>query len=827
MEKATVFEFVSYTFEPKKKRIFFNYRQHFKGGEALSFQESVLLPTVPNLAKVDKALLQKLLESLHLILGVSYFKYYCAPKVSHPYQLSLIEANFWNTIYREGLGEFYYRNKLDPQKSPKFSFAKQLQPAPVRLPQTGRFLLGVSGGKDSIVAGELFKEAGIDVTAFFTQTNVQTDLVDKVAQQMGMPLVKIERFLDWQVFSKHAYDGHIPISALYAFLGVFYAVIEGYSAVTVANEFSSNFGNVTYKGFDINHQWSKSSTFEKLFSEYLKAVISPDVLYFSPLRPFYEIRIAKLFAKYKKYFPYFSSCNKNFKLVKEPQSSLWCGQCAKCVFAFTMLSAFLPKKELIGIFKKNLYEQEALLPLFKDILGLGKMKPFDCVGTFEESKTAFLMGATKFQADFIVRQLADKVKVGDKVVKNLFSVQPDSLIPDYLEFIGMENALILGYGKEGKVTEQWLKQEYKNVTVGVGDAALDKDYLKKQTDFDIAVKTPGIKKSLVTIPYTTATNIFFSKIKQSGNLIIGITGSKGKSTTTSLIYAILKQAKKNVSLVGNIGNPMLEVLLRPVKKDEIFVVELSSAQLEDLPYSPNIAVLTNLFPEHMDYHGTLEKYYEAKKHIIRFQNADDIFVSHPELVKLWKKDIRATVLLAGKPVPSQLQGAHNENNVALAVTVARQLGVGESVIKKAVQEFKPLPHRLEYVGTFKGIQFYDDAISTTPESTILALKALKNVDTIFLGGEDRGYDFSQLEKAIKTYKIKNAVVFPNSGSKIKLPGVTVLKTKSMEEAVRFAYQNTQAGKICLLSCASPSYSLWKNFEEKGDQFQTFVKKLAQ
>ncbi|MCX6722890.1 MAG: hypothetical protein NT094_02355, partial [Candidatus Staskawiczbacteria bacterium] len=156
----------------------------------------------------------------------------------------------------------------------------------------------------------------------------------------------------------------------------------------------------------------------------------------------------------------------------------------------------------------------------------------------------------------------------------------------------------------------------------------------------------------------------------------------------------------------------------------------------------------------------------------------------------------------------------------------RELGVSDKIIKEAIQKFKPLPHRLEFVGEFKGIKFYDDAISTTPESTIMAIETLKNVDTIFLGGQDRGYNFGQLEKVIKKYKIKNAVIFPDSGKKIKIKGLNILKTKKMQDAVKFAYKNTATGKICLLSCASPSYSLWKNFEEKGDQFKKFVKQYS-
>jgi UDP-N-acetylmuramoylalanine--D-glutamate ligase len=825
MEKALVFEFVSYNFEPQEKRILFRYRQTFKDKEALEFTETVLLPEAIDLNDIDKGLIEKLLADLHLVLGVSYYKFYCATKVKHPYSLSKSEAQFWNTMYREGLGEFYYRNQLDPNNAPTFSFDKKKKDMVWRLESANKFLMGLSGGKDSIVAAQLLKEQGSDMSAFFVETNRDIPFVDQLAKTMQLPMLKIRRVLDEKVFQPYPYNGHIPISAVYGFLGAFASVVYGYSDIVISNGYSTNIGNVEWKGFEINHQWSKSAEFEALFSKHLKEHISPDLRYFSLLRPFYEIRIAELFSQYPQYFPLFSSCNKNFTLVPQENRGLWCGKCAKCVFVFNLLSPFIPKDQLINIFKKNLYEDESLLPLFKDILGLGTMKPFDCVGTFEESSAAFVLGSKQFASDFIVRQLAEHVKISEQEIKQLFKPQSNSMVPDRLEFLGMKNALILGYGKEGMATEVYLQKQFPTLKTAVADESRTKDYLDMQKDFDIAVKTPGIHKSKVTIPYTTATNIFFSEVKARGNLIIGVTGSKGKSTTASLIAAIIKTAGRDVQLVGNIGNPMLEVLLKPIKQDEIFVVELSSYQLDDIRYSPDIAVVTNLFPEHMDFHGGLEQYYEAKKNIIRFQNPGDLFFYNGtnKLLKDWAKETKAMAIAAkAQQLPSNLLGKHNEENISLAIAVADSLGISKDHIARAVQDFQPLSHRLELVGTFQGITFYDDAISTTPESTILAIEALKNVDTIFLGGQDRGFDFSPLEKAIKKYKIKNIVLFPDSGSKIHLNDLNVLNTASMEEAVKFAYENTAAGKTCLLSCASPSYSLWKNFEEKGDEFKKFV-----
>ena len=438
-----------------------------------------------------------------------------------------------------------------------------------------------------------------------------------------------------------------------------------------------------------------------------------------------------------------------------------------------------------------------------------------------------------------------KIKDGEELVAKVFRTNVCVTMPPKFQFLGMKKALILGYGKEGKVTHEYLKKFYPSLEVGIADSQDGKDYLKKQFEFDIAIKTPGINKRDIKIPYTTATNIFFSHI-YGKNLIIGVTGSKGKSTTTSLIYSILKEAGKKVHLLGNIGYPMLGVFSKTQdtdsREDEIFVLELSSYQLDDIKFSPNIAVATNLFPEHMDFHGGIHEYYGAKKNIVAHQREGDCFFYNPDVkdFKKWStpaKMISSDKKLAFKGWNIPLLGEHNRSNLQLSYAVAKELNIPDSVIKRAVEKFKSLPHRLEFVGEFKGIKFYDDAISTAPESTIEAIKALSNygamnasrpsaIGTIFLGGSDRGYDFSILRKVLKKYRIKNIVLFPDSGKRIleSRVGLNVLETSIMKEAVAFAYKNTARGQVCLLSTASPSYSLWKNFEEKGDEFKAEVRR---
>jgi UDP-N-acetylmuramoylalanine--D-glutamate ligase len=828
------FEFTTHTLEPKKARVVFEYEVKFANHEVIKYSEAIIFPKSFSITKIPPELLENLLIGVQLILGISYYKLYLPTEIKTSFALSKEQAEFWDTVYRKGLGEFFYTNKISSRRLINFPYDKKIKPGAQRLERKNRALVGIGGGKDSIVVFELLKKQKEDVAALLVETQKKDPISEKVIDEMNIDKVFLNRQMDEKIMRpiEGAHNGHIPISAIFAFLGYFSAVIYDYSYVIVGNEYSSNFGNIEYLGEEVNHQWSKSSEFEKLFQDYTRKFICPDILYFSLLRPYYEIRIVEMFAKYKKYFFIFSSCNRNFRICKERPNTLWCGECPKCVFVWTLLSAFLSRKDLVGIFGKNLYKDEKLVDTFSDILGYGKMKPFDCVGTFDEARAAIFLAKDNFADSFIINKFSGKIKNPATLLKRVFASNNALTLPAKFKLTGAKKVLILGYGKEGMMTKKYLEKYFPEIEINIADEKTDKKYLEKQVGYDLAIKTPGIKKKLMAVAYTTATNLFFSQVR---NVTIGVTGSKGKSTTASLIYAILKEAGKKVRLVGNIGSPMLGALLSPILEDEIFVVELSSYQLDDIEYSPQISVITNLFPEHMDYHGSVEKYYAAKKNIINFQNSNDFFVFNGENEKLknWSKNSVGAIdfnEIDSENINIPLLGEHNIQNTRAAIAVANILGISKDAIKKGVEKFKSLSHRLEFVGEFGGIKFYDDAISTTPESTIAAILAIPDTDTIFLGGLNRGYDFSKLAIAINKSKIRNIVFFPDSGEEIEESlcqessrKYARLHTKSMEEAVRFAFKKTKIGKTCLLSTASPSYSLWKNFEEKGDEFQEAVR----
>ncbi len=828
------FEFLSYSIDDDDQSCRFNYKAVHNGVEHL-YTEVLKLPKKPTRSEIPSELVERVLGYLHLAIGVSYYKIYAPSEVVVKSPLTKIEANFFTKLYKKGLGEFYFRNNLDIDKSPQFSADNKKIEEPFMIEKGSKgALVGLGGGKDSIVALESLKEQGFDPTAFVVEGVNNNSAIESVVETAGVPVLKVKRVLDEKLLSPitDSYNGHIPVSAIYSLIGYLLAVLYDFSYVIVGNEHSSNFGNLTYQSVEINHQWSKSIEYEKELQNLSRSHLSPDITYLSLVRPFYEIRIVQQFIKYPQYFSQFTSCNRAFR-IQNPNKSLWCGECAKCVFVFTLLSAFVKPDKIVKIFGQNLYENDKLLPMFKDILGLGEMKPFDCVGTFDEAKVAFEMAGEWYSQSRIHQQMKSSISVTEEQKKNVFKTVACDTVPHQFRFSGMNNILIVGYGKEGRAAEEYLQKKYSNIEIAIADEKTHPDNFLKQENFDIAVRSPGVPKQKVKIYSTTGTNLFFSKNR---NKTIGVTGTKGKSTVTTLIGHILKNSGRKVKILGNIGEPLINELMSSGLSDCLYVVELSSYQLDDLDYSPHIAVAVSLFNDHLDYHENSESYINAKKRITKFQSKKDLFIYNDSFNEF--KEWATTSKAISKPFDNdliidmdsaQLNGAHNRDNMRAAITVCRELGLTDDQITAGLKTYKPLPHRLENVGTYKGVTFYDDAIAVIPEATIAALESLDKVDTLLLGGTDRGYDFSELEKVVKQKGVRNLVLFPDTGNKMFVSNraeFNILETESMKEAVEFCYKNTKLGSICLLSTASPSYKLWKNFEEKGSEFQKFIRELG-
>ena len=389
--------------------------------------------------------------------------------------------------------------------------------------------------------------------------------------------------------------------------------------------------------------------------------------------------------------------------------------------------------------------------------------------------------------------------------------------------------LILGFGREGRDTFRFLRKLFPKKKIGIADQKFDKNYLKKIGDYDIIIKTPGIPaKILSSQKFRRAGQIITSQaeifLKNCPGMIIGVTGTKGKSTTSYWIYQVLKNGGLKAHLVGNIGKPVLTSLLKAGKED-IFAYELSSHQLYNLKQSPHIAVLLNIYPEHLDYYGSFKEYASAKANIAKYQTKNDYLIYNsgdPLVAKIAKRSKAQKIPIHGK---------YYELDRAAAQAVAKIFRL------PLPKHFKTLPHRLEYVGKFKGIDFYNDSLATMPEAAIEAIDFLgDNVQTMILGGFDRGLDFKKLAERILKSKIKTLILFPTTGkriwqevrrrtSNVRRPTSNFF-VKNMKKAVKLSYKHTEKGKICLMSPASPSFGIFKDYADRGDAFRKFVKKYA-
>lgn len=413
---------------------------------------------------------------------------------------------------------------------------------------------------------------------------------------------------------------------------------------------------------------------------------------------------------------------------------------------------------------------------------------------------------------------------------------------------------IWGLGKEGISTLQFIQNNnIKCKEIGIldtkdlpeieGTKKLNKT--EELNKYDLIFKSPGIvaDKSKIDIDKLTSQTEEFIKILSEQ--IIGITGTKGKSTTSSLTYTILKNYYPNTVLVGNIGIPCFNAI-NEIDEDTKIVFELSCHQLEFIRYSPHIAVILDLYPDHLDHYKTFENYINAKLNINKFQKDEDILIFGETCKKYINSTINnnicindyiknRTITINDKKIEileneTNLMGEHNFFDIAVSYYICSEVyKISNEEFKTALKKFKGLAHRLEYVTTKDNVAYYDDSISTIGETTIEGIKALKKVNTLILGGMDRIIDYSNLEDFILDEpNLENLILMPDTGTRIYKELGEKGNTKkcylvdNLEEAVKKAKEVTKKDTICLFSPAAASYGFFKNFEERGNKFKELL-----
>lgn len=424
--------------------------------------------------------------------------------------------------------------------------------------------------------------------------------------------------------------------------------------------------------------------------------------------------------------------------------------------------------------------------------------------------------------------------------------------------LGIENLALIKFLLRKKINcqiticdfknEKELKEKTKSLQTRTNvHWKLGKDANKDLSGFDILFRSPGwplfdeglaaAKKMKIAVINPIE---FFIKLCPTKNMI-GVTGTKGKGTTSSLIYQILKKDKKKAWLAGNIGVAPFD-FFEKVKKNDWIIFELSSFQLEDMTTSPKIAVMTNFYNEHLapadpnnpNYHKTVKDYWSAKLNITKHQNGQGYFIVNDKLKnKIKNLALKSKIKYFLKSeLPSKLPGEHNKENIAAATEVAKLIGIKEKTIAAAVKSFSGLEHRIELASIVKGVKYFDDSFATTPESAIIALKSFQQPIILLAGGAEKGSNFKELAKAIKR-KVSFLILFkgdatPRLKKEVAKIGFDQKKIKvvdSMKEAIATAYKISKAGDVVLMSPACASFGIFKNYKERGKLFKQEVKRL--
>ena len=935
-----IYESYDYDVQPDGLHIAFSFRMNgtpTSSSAKLVFEPTAFIParTFLHPESVSRETLDTLVFNIGMIELVSYWKCYCPPTVIvKPFHLDEQQIAFWKKLYYNGLGEFFYINGIEATQDDFMQIRPQSTQAFKHLSTQALnhsiiHIVPIGGGKDSVVTLELLHGSPLRLA------KGNGNLRPLIMNPRGAPVSCIERAgytLDDVIVIKRsihpllleenkrgALNGHTPFSAMLAFYTLLASALTGCrTRIALSNENSANESTVIERrtewravgsadngerktGMNVNHQYSKSIEFEDDFRSYVKNYITNDFDYYSFLRPLSELQIAMFFARFEKYHDIFRSCNVGSK------EDIWCGHCAKCLFAYIILSPFIEPERLNAIFGKNMLDDSSLQHEFDQLRGAAETKPFECVGTVDEVNSALAMTLARWypaERPALLKNWSARVPAG---ITSLDELNPRNNLPEgeleviekevrhscrtaipfrYRELFNLlafKRVLIAGYGREGQSSERLLKMLFPRGNSY--DIAHNEDEIRNllaNNNYDIVLKSPGIPTFFfdgLCDPQiiSSQADIF---LRVYGDLTIGITGTKGKSTTTTLIHHILIRANtcdtRRLLLAGNIGIPLFDIIPQ-IDSNTTVVAELSCHQLENIRRAPHISLLLNLYQEHLDHYRSYEGYKMAKMQIALRQSPNDYFVyctdsdDLREMVEAHRSELHQTVtpyslaewyawyagVLAcdnakhSNNYTIPLPGDHNLSNIYAAHLVTNLLDVSVTQFLEAIQSFKGLEHRLEKVATKGGITYYNDSISTIPQTTIAAIEALKEVHALILGGFDRGIDYAPLveylEHSEKGKNINCIVLVGSAGKKISelwsalrsahvpvgIPSSCNTRNLmshfdtdySMEEAVAFVAKHARPDGICLLSPAASSYDHYKNFEERGTHFKTCVNKL--
>ena len=424
-----VFKFLDWDFDVSNYRLTLAYELENVGKvcEEIQFPEFDL-----EIYHSRKSSIQAACDLLHWLAGVSYYKAGLAEDIEFSGKKpSQSVSQFIHKTWKNGLAEMAYKNQISLKDRMKFNSNQWGQTPECLTPLitenlnlSNRALVPLGGGKDSLVTIEELKTEKKDFNLFVVGSS---KLILEVADFIEKPLIQVQRKIDQKLIEYNqqgAFNGHVPITAINSAIAVLTALLFDFNEIVFSNEKSAEFSNTTNDDGDaVNHQYSKSYEFENDFQEIIRTQVASDLRYYSKQRNFSEFEILRKFSKYPQYFPVFSSCNRNFHIDGSKNKNFkWCCDCPKCRFVFLGLAPFIQKSTLLDIFGSNMLDDESQLDGFAELLGLKGIKPFECVGTLEESQTAFQLIKDKgdWSGDTVVKQFSEVCpKADDELLQKL------------------------------------------------------------------------------------------------------------------------------------------------------------------------------------------------------------------------------------------------------------------------------------------------------------------------------------------------------------------------------------------------------------------------
>ena len=429
--KYKEFIFENYHYDQSGSTLSLRYRF----GEGPQFQEDLVFDFPQrSLSSASSEVLDRIFRLILLMAGVSYYKAFIPKRLNcQAFPLDRSTAEFLHAFYEKGLAEFAFTNQVSLRGHFEVRSSATPSAEAIALELPRRTCVPVGGGKDSIVTLECLKRAGEPLTLFALG---DAEPISACIAAADLPFIRVHRRLDRGLFDLNqagALNGHVPITGILSALTLAAAVMTGFDVIAMSNEHSASAPNLRIDGIPVNHQYSKSFEFEKTFSDFVQTHISPSIAYFSLLRPLSEIEIARRFSRYPEYFEVFRSCNTAFRQTPATRGTKWCGNCPKCRFVFLALAPFLGKRELIGIFGRNLLDDETQQEGFAALCGLRAHKPFECVGEIGESAAVLShLGAHPiWRNDAVVRQLRrDFASQGCSEYRSLFEIKQPHRVPD-------------------------------------------------------------------------------------------------------------------------------------------------------------------------------------------------------------------------------------------------------------------------------------------------------------------------------------------------------------------------------------------------------------